>query len=189
VKSHIDSLSISSHKIYGPKGVGACYIKPAQRWKPYFEHTSHEKGFRPGTINVPGIASFLCAAQLIFNELEENKERLLLLRNQLMEGINEMSLPIQIEGHPSSSLPHIIGLLVKGIEGQYTMLECNRQGIAISTGSACSVGKQAPSKTMIATGKDAHTAKQFIRLSLGRQTTAADIEKTLGVLKQIVNKK
>jgi cysteine desulfurase len=189
VSNHIDSLSLSSHKIYGPKGVGACYINPSKRWKPYFEYTSHERGFRPGTINVPGIASFLCAAQLIYKDLEEEQNRLLSLRNKFIKGLSELDLPIIVEGHPSSGLPHIVGALVNGIEGQYTMLECNRHGVAISTGSACSVGKQAPSKTMIALGKDPQTAKQFIRLSFGKQTTEVDIEKTLGVLKQVIDEK
>jgi cysteine desulfurase len=189
ISNHIDSLSISSHKIYGPKGVGACYLNPSTRWKPYFEHTSHEKGFRPGTINVPGIASFLCAAQLIFEELEVEQKRLFSLRKKFIKGLAGLALPVVVEGHPSWGLPQIVGALVEGIEGQYTMLECNRHGIAISTGSACSVGKQAPSKTMIATGKDPQTAKQFIRLSFGKHTTEVDIEKALGILKQVVDEK
>ncbi|MBM6619732.1 IscS subfamily cysteine desulfurase [Bacillus suaedaesalsae] len=186
--SHIDSLSISSHKIYGPKGVGACYINPTIKWTPYFDYTSHEKGFRPGTVNVPGIVSFLYAAQLIHQEMDVNDKRLSQLRTTLLNGIEEKALPIHIEGHPTNVLSNIIGAIVKGIEGQLTMLECNRRNIAISTGSACSVGKQAPSKTMIATGKDPQTAKQFIRLSIGRHTTETDIAKVLEVLDEITSK-
>lgn len=184
---HIDSLSISSHKIYGPKGVGACYINPSVTWTPFFEHTTHEKGFRPGTVNVPGIASFVYAAQLIHQELDQNYKELEKLRKQFLKGIQEKDLPIHIEGHPNNVLPNIIGALVEGIEGQYAMLECNRRGIAISTGSACSVGKQAPPKTMIATGKDAQTAKQFIRLSIGRHTSEDEVTKVLEVFGEITS--
>ncbi len=184
---HIDSLSISSHKLYGPKGVGACYINPKLKWTPFYEGTSHEKGFRPGTVNVPGIASFLSAAQLIHEELEVESKRLFTLRDKFTHEIKKRGLPISIEGHSTSCLPHILGLSIAGIEGQYTMLECNRYGLAISTGSACSVGSQAPSKTMIAVGKDAQTAKQFIRLSFGKWTTEADIVKSLDVFQQIIS--
>lgn len=187
INCHIDSLSISSHKLYGPKGVGASYINPKLKWTPYFEGTSHEKGFRPGTVNVPGIASFLNAAQLIHDDLEVEGNRLFTLRNYFIEGLKNRGLPIHVEGHPDFCLPHIIGITVEGIEGQYTMLECNRYGVAISTGSACSVGKQAPSKTMIAIGKDPQTAKQFIRLSFGKWTTKTEIHKTLDILEQIIS--
>jgi cysteine desulfurase len=183
----IDSISISSHKIYGPKGVGACYINPHKKWTPYFKGTSHEKGFRPGTVNVPGIASLITAAQLIHHDMDEETNRLYKLRERFLNGIEAKRLPIEVEGHPTSCLPHILGLSIEGIEGQYTMLECNRHGMAISTGSACSVGKQAPSKTMIAVGKDAVTAKQFIRLSFGKWTTEADIETSLASLEQIIS--
>lgn len=187
VTTHIDSLSISSHKIYGPKGVGACYINPSKTWSPVYKGTSHEKGFRPGTVNVPGIASFLSAAQSIHQEMAEETDRQLKLREQFLEGIQTMKLPVKVEGHPINSLPHILGLSIDGIEGQLTMLECNRYGVAISTGSACSVGKQAPSKTMLAVGKDPQTAKQFIRLSFGKWTTASEIEKSLEILGQIIS--
>ncbi|WP_246940803.1 IscS subfamily cysteine desulfurase [Bacillus pinisoli] len=185
--SYIDSLSISSHKLYGPKGVGACYINPQLQWTPYFEGTSHEKGFRPGTVNVPGIASFLSAAQLIHEDLEKETDRLLQLRNHFLNGIIERQLPIQIEGNSTHTLPHILGLSIQGMEGQYAMLECNRHGLAISTGSACSVGKQAPSKTMIAIGKDASSAKQFVRISFGKWTTTLEIDQTLQTLENIIS--
>ncbi|MFD1736049.1 IscS subfamily cysteine desulfurase [Bacillus salitolerans] len=185
--SQIDSLSISSHKIYGPKGVGACYISPKVKWNSYFENTTHEKGFRPGTVNVPGIASFITATQLIHKEMKDDFKRYTQLREMLVDGLSKFSRRIQIEGHSDSVLPHIIGLSIEGIEGQYTMLECNRHGIAISTGSACSVGKQAPSKTMVAIGKSSPDAKQFIRLSLGKQTTKEDIYKTIDVLEIITS--
>ena len=183
----IDSLSVSAHKIYGPKGVGACYINPQVRWIQIFPGTSHEKGFRPGTVNVPGIASFLTAAENILkNHMEENL-RFKALRTYCLEQLRTLPLEIEVEGHSTSCLPHIIGVTIKGIEGQYTMLECNRRGIAISTGSACQVGKQDPSKTMLAIGKTYEEAKQYVRFSFGQQTTKDQIDTTIHALHTIGN--
>lgn len=182
----IDSLSVSAHKIYGPKGVGACYINPQVRWTQVFPETSHEKGFRPGTVNVPGIASFLTAAENILKNQQESL-RFKELRSYFLEQIQTLPLEIEVEGHSTSCLPHIIGVTIKGIEGQYTMLECNRRGIAISTGSACQVGKQEPSKTMLAIGKTYEEAKQYVRFSFGQQTTKDQIDTTIHALHTIGN--
>lgn len=183
---YIDSLSISAHKIYGPKGVGACYINPQVQWQPIFEGTSHEGGFRPGTVNVPGIAAFLTAAQAIIEEQEKEAKRLKELREFFVQGLQEIPHPIFIEGHPVSSLPNIVAVTIQGIEGQYTMLECNRSGIAISVGSACQIGKQEPSRTMLAIGKEPEEAKQYVRFSLGKYTTKQEIETTLQVLRTMI---
>ncbi|PEC83802.1 cysteine desulfurase [Bacillus cereus] len=183
----IDSLSVSAHKIYGPKGVGACYINPQVRWTQIFPGTSHEKGFRPGTVNVPGIASFLTAAENILKNQQEENLRFKALRSYFLERLHTIPLEIEVEGHSTSCLPHIIGVTIKGIEGQYTMLECNRRGIAISTGSACQVGKQEPSKTMLAIGKTYEEAKQYVRFSFGQQTTKDQIDTTIHALHTIGN--
>lgn len=183
----IDSLSVSAHKIYGPKGVGACYINPQVRWEQIFPGTSHEKGFRPGTVNVPGIAAFLTAAENILNNQMEENLRFKGLRSYFLEQLQTLPLEIEVEGHSTSCLPHIIGVTIKGIEGQYTMLECNRRGIAISTGSACQVGEQEPSKTMLAIGKTYEEAKQYVRFSFGQQTTKDQIDTTIHALHTIGN--
>ncbi|OOZ80212.1 cysteine desulfurase [Bacillus cereus] len=183
----IDSLSVSAHKIYGPKGVGACYINPQVRWTQIFPGASHEKGFRPGTVNVPGIAAFLTAAENILKNQQEESLRFKGLRSYFLEQIRTLPLKIEVEGHSTSCLPHIIGVTIKGIEGQYTMLECNRRGIAISTGSACQVGKQEPSKTMLAIGKTYEEAKQYVRFSFGQQTTKDQIDTTIHALHTIGN--
>ncbi|WP_027407947.1 IscS subfamily cysteine desulfurase [Anoxybacteroides tepidamans] len=181
----VDSLSISAHKIYGPKGVGAVYIDPRIKWTPCFLNATHESGFRPGTVNVPGIASFVTAAQHACKHRADEHARLEQLRHYAISQIHEKKLPIAVEGHPDAHLPNILGLSVHGIEGQYTMLECNRYGIAISTGSACQVGKQAPSRTMIAIGKEDDEAKQFVRVSFGKTTTKADIDRLVSVFETI----
>ncbi|PFN27320.1 IscS subfamily cysteine desulfurase [Bacillus cereus] len=183
----IDSLSVSAHKIYGPKGVGACYINPQVRWEQIFPGTSHEKGFRPGTVNVPGIASFVTASENILKNQQAESLRFKELRSYFLERLQALPLEIEVEGHSTSCLPHIIGVTIKGIEGQYTMLECNRRGIAISTGSACQVGKQEPSKTMLAIGKTYEEAKQYVRFSFGQQTTKDQIDTTIHALHTIGN--
>lgn len=186
-EANLDSISISSHKIYGPKGVGAAYINPMVKWSSVFPNTTHEYGFRPGTVDVPGIAAFVTAAQLIYNEMNKEHQRLQSLRTHLIEEIRHLGLPIEIINQASLHLPTIVGLLIEGIEGQYSMLECNRHGIAISTGSACQVGQQEPSKTMIAIGKQPDKAKQFIRLSFGKDTTIENIDYLLNIMKQVIN--
>lgn len=185
---HIGSLSISSHKIYGPKGVGATYINPTLRWKAQLPETTHENGFRPGTVNVPGIAAFTTAVQIICNEMKENTTKYKKMRDKLIILIQDIDHEIKVEGHRNEQLPHIVGLSIAGIQGQYAMLECNRYGIAISTGSACQVGQQKPSKTMMAIGKSSDEAKQLIRISFGDRTKESDIDKLIEVIKSIVKK-
>ncbi|GAB3059325.1 IscS subfamily cysteine desulfurase [Virgibacillus ainsalahensis] len=186
-KTNIDSISISSHKIYGPKGVGAAYIRPGLRWKSQLPNTTHESGFRPGTLNVAGIAAFVTAAKAGCKDMKREGERITALREKLIDQLAGKG--ITIEGHPSNFLPHILGLRVEGMEGQYMMLECNRHGIAISTGSACQAGLQQPSRTITAIGRTDAEAKQFIRLSLGKHTNPEDINRTGEVFDQVLGQR
>lgn len=181
---NLDSISVSAHKIYGPKGVGAAYIKPSVRWKSVTPGTTQEKGFRPGTVNTPGVASFLAAARLSVHEMDEEYRKHQHLREILENKLKELPFDITFEGHPEQVLPNIIGLRIHGIEGQYAMLECNRHGLAISTGSACSVGTEKASATMMALQRTEQEAREFIRLSLGKKTTEDDINRSV----QIINK-
>ena len=183
-KLHIDALSVSSHKIYGPKGVGAVYINPRRKWTAQFPGTTHEKGFRPGTVNVPGISAFTAAAQAIYNTMDEERERLNGLRDELIRQLRKIPQMV-LEGEPNRTLPAIAGLRIVGMEGQLAMLECNRYGIAISTGSACSVGSQEPSRTLKAMGRTDEEAKQFIRLSFGKSTTREDVRQAAAVLRKV----
>lgn len=186
---NIDSISISGHKIYGPKGVGACYINSRVKWNTLIPGTSHESGFRPGTVNVPGIASLATAAKLIYKEMPANAEKFAQLRNRLIEGLKTINHKFNVQGHPTHQLSHIIGLTVSGFEGHYVMLEFNRKNIAISTGSACQSQEETPAGAMIAMGKSPEEAKEYIRLSLGRLTTPEDIDKVIEVLRKTVEKK
>jgi len=182
----IDSLSVSSHKIYGPKGCGFCYIAPHLAWQGIYDQVTHESGFRMGTVDVPSILAFTAAAQEMLQRKEERIKEYEALRKKFVEGIGDLKEAVKVEQSLENQLPQIIALSFLHVQGQHIMLECNRHGICISTGSACQAGMQEPSRTMLAIGKTAAQATQYVRLSLGKATTEADIEKTLEVIKEIV---
>ncbi|CRK84284.1 IscS subfamily cysteine desulfurase [Neobacillus massiliamazoniensis] len=185
--SLVSSFSFSGHKIYGPKGIGGVFISPSISWSPFFPGGTHEKGFRPGTINVPAIAAMTVAAQKIDKQLQEDHRRFLSLRKAFIEEISPIKDSVQIfQAGEDSQLPQIIGMRISGIEGQWMMLECNRLGYAISTGSACQIGMQTPSKTMQALGLDMREAKEFIRISFGKSTTLDNVQKLAQTLVNIV---
>lgn len=170
----IDAMTFSSHKVYGPKGVGAVYINPRHRLVPVFPGLIQESGFRGGTLNVPGIAAFVTAAADCIKE--ERADYLTLRRAFLgrLEGTAER-FTIYEGASRESQLPQIIGLGVKQLEGQLVMLELNRRGFAVSTGSACQAGMQHAAKTMTAMGIAGQQAKEFIRISFGKGTTEESV--------------
>ncbi|WP_419956049.1 IscS subfamily cysteine desulfurase [Neobacillus niacini] len=174
----VSSFSFSAHKIYGPKGIGGVYVDPAISWKAFFPGGSHESGFRPGTVNVPAIASMTAAAQKLNVQLVQNHYQFLELRTILLESLDPIKEYVHVyQADTGSQLPSIIGLRVSGIEGQWIMLECNRYGFAISTGSACQIGMQTPAKVTVALGLSPQEAKEFIRISFGKTTKREDVVK------------
>lgn len=171
----VDALSISGHKFYGPKGTGVAYVNPKLAMRPYIEGTVHEKGFRPGTVNVPGIAAMTAAAQKAHSLMAAESERVNKLRASFIESLEEVNDSFEIFGtEGEEQLPGILGMGIKGIEGQFVLLECNSKGFAISTGSACHTGMLSPAKTMAAMGITGKGAKEFFRVSFGRDTTHQD---------------
>ncbi|TDL77325.1 aminotransferase class V-fold PLP-dependent enzyme [Rhodococcus qingshengii] len=185
----VSSFSFSGHKIYGPKGVGGVYVDPAISWKAFFPGGSHEKGFRPGTLNVPGIAAMTAAAQKINDRMGKNHDKYLELRAAFMDSLKPIKDFVHVHQAESvSQLPSIIGLRISGIEGQWMMLECNRYGFAISTGSACQIGMQSPAKVTQALGLSPQEAKEFIRISFGTSTKREDVIKLGETIVGIVNK-
>ncbi|WP_210366764.1 IscS subfamily cysteine desulfurase [Bacillus sp. REN3] len=169
----VDALSISGHKFYGPKGTGVAYVNPMLAWSPFLPGTVHEKGFRPGTVNIPGIAAMTVAAQKSVQNMHEEARRMETMRNSLIETISDARVNF-FGSEGSGQLPGIVGLSLKGIEGQYILLECNRKGFAISTGTACHTGMHEPSNTMMAMGIQGKEAKEFIRISFGKETSMED---------------
>ncbi|MGP7817713.1 IscS subfamily cysteine desulfurase [Niallia sp. 01092] len=180
----LDGFSLSSHKFYGPKGVGVAYINPKHNWEGYYPGTTHENGFRPGTLNTAGIVSMTVAAQKAHLQLEGNQFHFKQLRNAFLQKTKGNSSIHVIEC--AQQLPSIIGLRVKNMEGQWVMLESNRRGYAISTGSACQVGQQTPSKSMKAMGFSDEQAKEFVRISFGKDTTIEEVEQYAQLLKEMI---
>nr|WP_276569979.1 IscS subfamily cysteine desulfurase [Paenibacillus polymyxa] len=187
----VDALSISSHKVYGPKGVGAAYLKPGTPWRPLYPDTLHENGFRPGTVNVPGIAAFVAAAEMMTEQMEMHQERYATLRRYFITKIQERSIPLRWvveESEKKAVLHHIVGCFFHGYEGQYVMLECNRSGVCISTGSACAAGHHDPSPALQALGASEREALQFIRISFGRTTTIEELNVLVDILTDLTHR-
>lgn len=179
----VSSISISSHKLYGPKGVGALYINPKLTSQPIYPGTSHESGIRPGTVNVPAIASFVTAAGHIISSKNQHQQRYMSLKQVFRNEFNDVQNFVRFEGTDDHCIPNIIGMRINGLEGQFVMLECNRHQFAISTGSACAIGMQKPSETMLAIGRSENEAKQFFRISIGKNTKEEDLTKLASTLK------
>ncbi|WP_096188179.1 IscS subfamily cysteine desulfurase [Evansella halocellulosilytica] len=180
---HLDAISISSHKIYGPKGVGAVFLRAGASWKPLNPLTTHENGFRPGTLNTPGIAAFTSASLDMNENMTNNYHRLEDLKRVFFDELSDISGIIHVEGNQDHTSPYIIGMSIYGLEGQYVMLTLDRHNICISTGSACQTGKQTASETMQALKKSPQEAKRFFRLSPGIDTTKDDMIKAAKLIR------
>ncbi len=171
----VDALSVSSHKVYGPKGVGAFFLSKKHTANPAIKNTTQEKGLRAGTENVPAVAAFAAASKQLFAQRNEEFIKYTDLRQRLLEGLTKAGISFTDEGKNDQKLPHILGLRFRGIEGQYLMLECSQAGLALSTGSACKVGEDAPNQTMKAFGRSDDEAREFIRISLGKENSPEQI--------------
>lgn len=183
----VDSLTVSAHKVYGPKGVGAAYIDPKLRMEPLFPGIVHERGFRGGTVNVPAIAAFVTAVQL--SNGTSALERFWELRNELLSPLRLQPgrFTIYEAAQAADQLPQIVGLGVTHTEGQLVMLELNRRGFAISTGSACQVGQLQTSTAMTALQVDREKAKEFIRISFGSETRMEQVQSLSAALQEIAD--
>jgi len=179
-RMYIDLLSLSSHKIYGPKGVGALYVRrrnPRVLMTPLMWGGGHERGLRSGTLNVPGIAGLGHAAKLAQLLMPKESERLRGLRDQLFAGIKERVPAIEINGHPSDRLPHNLSIFVPSVEAKGLVVAT--PDIAFSTGAACTSERVEPSHVLLAIHPDQARAHQSIRFGLGRSTTLDEINYTV----------
>lgn len=183
----LDALSISSHKVYGPKGVGAVFLSNKTDWAKIRPLTSHQRGFRPGTLNIPGIASFTQAAIDIHQDLEKRKKQAWNLRNKFLNKLKVLGNKLRIEGHNSEThqLPWILGLGVEGVQGQYMLLSLDRHQICISTGSACQSEEFDASSAMNSIYENEQERLRFFRVSFGKDTTWADLETSAEKMLQI----
>jgi cysteine desulfurase len=183
----VDLLSIAAHKIYGPKGVGALYIRKGTRIDPLIIGGAQEKRRRSGTENISGIVGFGEAAVLAEAEREEVHERLTGLRKKLVDGLNTIPELI-INGDLDRAFPSTISVSVSHVEGESLLLSLDMEGIAVSTGSACSSGSLEPSHVLVAMGIETALAQGTLRFSMGRGTTEAEIDHVLDVFPGIVER-
>jgi len=188
-KLNVDLLSASAHKLYGPKGVGMLYIRKGTKIVPYLYGGEQEMGRRASTENVPGIVGFAKAAELANgSDNGSTEERIRQLRDRLIKGILSSIDDSILNGHPTKRLANNINVSIKYIEGESMLLRLDMEGIAASTGSACSSGSLEPSHVLLSIGLSPETAHSSLRLTLGRWTTEEEVDKALGVLPKIVKK-
>ncbi|MFZ0473987.1 MAG: IscS subfamily cysteine desulfurase [Halobacillus sp.] len=186
ITPYLDSFSLSSHKVYGPKGVGALYINPSVSFQPLLPNGTHESGVRAGTINTPGIAAFTTAAAKSIRELHKRQSKIESLKREFLTALKDIRNHITVVCESVNSVP-IIGLCMHGLEGHWVMLEANRHGYAFSTGSACQVRSEGSPSILEAVGISGEEAKSFIRLSFSHEQTSADIQGLVECLKEIVS--
>ena len=184
----VDLLSISAHKLYGPKGIGALYVKRGTRLTPFMHGGSQEAGKRASTENVPGIVGFGKAAELAADNMSQETKRLDSLRDKLIEGLREQIDGIRLNGHPTKRLPHNVHVSVDSIDGESVIQELDSNGICASTGSACNSSRPELSHVLLALGRSPEQVRGSFRFTLGLETSEEDIELVLGVLPGIITK-
>lgn len=184
----VDFLSFSAHKIYGPKGVGALYIKNSAPFCSFITGGHQEKGRRAGTENTLGIVGMAKAIDKRKLEMEEESIRLTKLKARLKEAIEDKIPDISFNGHPTDSLTGTLNVSFVGAEGEAILLYLDLEGIAVSTGSACASGSLDPSHVLLATDIGPEKAHGAIRFSLGRETNDKDIDYVINKLPVVINK-
>ena len=178
----LDLLSLSGHKIYAPKGIGAMYIKAGTRVQQFLYGGHHQRGFRPGTENVAGIVGLGKAAELAGLALAEDAARISALRDRLEQGLLARVPDAHANGASVPRTPNTSNLTFSGIEGEALVIALDLKGLACSTGAACSSGAVEPSHVLTAIGLPTPEARATIRFSLGRHSTSAEIDAALGLV-------
>jgi cysteine desulfurase len=187
-KLKVDLLSTSGHKFYGPKGVGALYVRKGTKLVPLVHGGEHEKRRRAGTENVPGIVGLGKAVQLAGQEIGEEEKRLVYLRDKLIKGLEKKIDRVRLNGHPTKRLPNNVNVSVDFVEGESMILNLDLEGICASTGSACTSSSLEPSHVLLALGLPPEQAHGSLRFTLGRENTETAVERVLEVLPGIVAK-
>ncbi|MFH1539974.1 MAG: cysteine desulfurase NifS [bacterium] len=187
-KMNLDSLSISAHKLYGPKGAGALYVRRGVRHIPLLHGGGQERKRRAGTENIPAIVGFGKAAELARLERGQRAAHLTALRDKLLKGIMDGIDDAILNGHPEKRLPNNVNVCIRYIEGESMLLMLDMQGVAASSGSACTSGSLSPSHVLLAAGVAVEDAHGSLRFTLGRDNTEADVDYVLGILPPIVDR-
>ena len=184
-KLGVDSLSMSAHKFYGPKGVGALYVRKDINIERIQDGGHQEKGMRSGTENVAGIVGLAEALKMAYKELDENNKKILENRNYFIEKIKENFKETTINGNLEHRLPGNINVTFKGKDSLEILLKLDEYGICASSGSACSTGEDKPSHVLTAIGLSPEEAFSTIRFSLGKENIKEDIDYTISILSKI----
>ena len=186
-KDNIDMLSLSSHKIYGPKGIGALYIKKGIKLEPLFHGGGHEKGMRSSTLNTPGIVGLGTACELAKKRFKQDTEHMKKLRDTLIKNISTIE-ESYLNGHPTKRLVNNAHFRFTAVEGESLHMLLDSKGIAAATGSACSSKKLRPSHVLLALGLTPEQSHGSIRFTLGRNSTQDDVDYVSKELGPIIEK-
>ncbi|MGZ7044545.1 MAG: cysteine desulfurase NifS [Methanobacterium sp.] len=183
---NVDMLSMSAHKVYGPKGIGALYVKKGVRLEPIIHGGGHERGLRPGTENVSGIVGLGKACEIAQNNLLADAKYITNLRDKLIDGVLNSVEKSYLNGHRTKRLPNNVNFRFTSIEGESLVLHLDSKGVAASTGSACSSKKLEPSQVLMAIGLKEVDAHGSLRLTLGKENTEEDIEHAIKSIQETV---
>ncbi|MBD3367435.1 MAG: aminotransferase class V-fold PLP-dependent enzyme [Candidatus Eisenbacteria bacterium] len=184
----VDLLSLSAHKLYGPKGVGALYVRPGVKLDPLSHGGGHEAGLRPGTENTPGIVGLAEALRIATEHLAEEGERLAALTKRLQVGALGSIPEVLLNGAEKHRIPGTLNLAFKHVEGESVVLSLDMEGFAVSTGSACTTDSDEPSHVLSAMGVAPRDAQGSVRFGLGRSTKSDDVDRLLDVLPGVVER-
>ena len=184
----VDMLSMSAHKFYGPRGVGALYIKRGTPFEPLLMGGAQERQRRSGTENVPAIVGMELALSLAIMEQEEQGKKLSRFRDEIIEGLSKNIEGILINGHRKDRLPNNVSVSFLGVEGEPILLGLDFSGICASSGSACSSASIEPSHVLLAIGRTAEQAQGTLRITLGRDNTQENVDYLLEVLPKLVER-
>ncbi len=184
----IDLASISGHKIYGPKGVGAIYIRKGTRIAPLSHGGHHERSRRAGTENIPGIVGLGKAVEIAQRDRDEQDKHLKDLTDTFLEKLKETLKDIQLNGHPEKRIPSTLNISFKGVEGESIILSLDMKGVAVASGSACTSGSLEPSHVLSAMGIEPAVAQSSIRFGFGRENTPEDVDYVVSVLPEIIER-
>jgi len=187
-RNHIDLLSMSGHKIYGPKGVGLLFVKSGTPIEPLQSGGRQENNLRSGTYNVPGIVGLGRALDLLAAEQEKNNKKIAKLRDMLVSGVMENIPDVVLNTDRKNASPAHANFSFLGVEGESILIALDLEGVAVSTGSACASGKLEPSHTLLAMGIKPEIAHNSVRFTLGKLTTEKEIKRVVKILPPIVKK-
>ena len=187
-KLNVDMLSMSGHKIYGPKGVGAIYIRKGTRMTSWSHGGSHERSRRAGTENVPGIVGLAKTAEIAQRDMEEQSRHLRNLTEAFYQKLTQIIPDVILNGHLEKRIPNTLNLSFKAVEGESIILSLDLKGVAVASGSACTSGTLEPSHVLSAMGISPEIAQGAIRFSFGRENTMEHVEYVVGILPEIVSR-